>query len=147
MNFETTFTQNLLVTMRSRGQSILNYMKQHLDIILWSEQGQMIYKDDVIENSNMIDLLTWMIELKSNNTNQISPFVSSLFAKAVAQYNVPLEWIKNKNMLTLVKIVKKSDEEQMQDTPITSNKHLETSKDEIKWEEFKPYKRPRKTKK
>ena len=73
MNFETTFTQNLLVTMRSRGQSILNYMKQHLDIILWSEQGQMIYKDDVIENSNMIDLLTWMIELKSNNTNQISP--------------------------------------------------------------------------
>ena len=73
MNFETTFTQNLLVTMRSRGQSILNYMKQHLDIILWSEQWQMIYKDDVIENSNMIDLLTWMIELKSNNTNQISP--------------------------------------------------------------------------
>ena len=73
MNFETTFTQNLLVTMRSRGQSILNYMKQHLDIILWSEQGQMIYKDDVIENSNMIDLLTWIIELKSNNTNQISP--------------------------------------------------------------------------
>ena len=73
--------------------------------------------------------------------------MSSLFAKAVAQYNVPLEWIKNKNMLTLVKIVKKSVEEQMQDTPITSNKHLETSKDEIKWEEFKPYKRPRKTKK
>ena len=67
------FTQNLLVTLRSRGQSILNYVKQHLDIILWSEQGQMIYKDDVIENSNMIDLLTWMIELKSNNTNQISP--------------------------------------------------------------------------
>ena len=73
MNFETTFTQNLLATMRSRGQSILNYMKQNLDIILWSEQGQMIYKDDVIENSNMIDLPTWMIELKSNNTNQISP--------------------------------------------------------------------------
>ena len=58
--------------------------------------------------------------------------MSSLFAKAVAQYNVPLEWIKNKNMLTLIKIVKKSVEEQMQDTPITSNKHLETSKDEIK---------------
>ena len=96
MNFETTFTQNLLVTLRSHGQSILNYVKQHLDIILWSGQGLMIYKDDIIENSNMIDLLTWMIELKSNNTNQISPFVSSLFAKAVAQYNVPLEWIKNK---------------------------------------------------
>ena len=46
MNFETTFTQNLFVTLRSRGQSILNYVKQHLDVILWSEQGQMIYKDD-----------------------------------------------------------------------------------------------------
>ena len=80
----------------------------------------------------MIDLLAWMIKLKSNNTNQISPFVISLFAKAVAQCNVPLEWIKNKNMLTMVKVVKKSDEEQIQDTPITSNKHLETSKDEKK---------------
>ena len=87
----------------------------------------------------MIDLLTWVIKLKSNNTNQISPFVSSLFAKAIAECNVPLEWIKNKDMLTMVKIVKEADEEQIQDTPITSSKHLEISKDEIKWEKFKPF--------
>ena len=65
--------------------------------------------DDVIENSNMIDLLTWMIKLKPNNTNQITPFVSSLFAKAIAECNVPLEWIKNKDMLTMVEMVKESD--------------------------------------
>ena len=47
-----------------------------------------------------------MIKVKSNNTNQISPFVSSLCAKAIAECNVPLEWIKNKDMLTMVKIVK-----------------------------------------
>ena len=51
----------------------------------------MIYKDDVIDSSNMIDLFSWVIKLKSNNTNQISPFVNSLFAKAIAEYNVPLE--------------------------------------------------------
>ena len=55
----------------------------------------MIYKDDVIDSSNMIDLFSWVIKLKSNNTNQISPFVNSLFAEAIAEYNVPLEWIKN----------------------------------------------------
>ena len=71
----------------------------------------MIYKDDVIENSNMIDLLAWIIKLKSNNTNQISPFVNSLFAKAIAEFNVPLEWIKNKDLLTIVKMVIESDEE------------------------------------
>ena len=65
--------------------------------------------DDVIENSNMIDLLTWMIKLKPNNTNQIPPFVSSLFAKAIAECNVPLERIKNKDMLTMVEMVKESD--------------------------------------
>ena len=85
----------------------------------------MIYKDDVIENSNMTDLLKWMIKLKLNNTNQISPFVSSLFAKAIAKCNVPLEWIKIK---TMVKMVKKSDEEQMQDTSITSSKLRKTRK-------------------
>ena len=102
----------------------------------------MIYKAHVIENSNMIDLLTLMIKLKLSNTNQISPF-----AKAIAECNVPLEWIKNKDMLAMVRMVKESDEEQMQDTSVTSSKLLEKPEDEIKWEEFKPYKRSRKTKK
>ena len=66
----------------------------------------MVYKNDVIENSNMIDLLKWMIKLKSNNTNQISPFVSSLFVQAIAECNVLAEWIKNKDMVTMVKMVK-----------------------------------------
>ena len=47
----------------------------------------------------------------------------------------------------MVKIVKESDEELMKDSPITSSKLLEKPKVEIKWEEFKPYKRPEKTKK
>ena len=47
-----------------------------------------------------------MIKLKSNNTNQISPFVSSLFVKAIAECNVLAEWIKNKDMVTMVKMVK-----------------------------------------
>ena len=71
INFETTFTQSLPLTLRSRGQLVLSYLKQHSNIISWNEQEQMIYKDDVIEKSNMIDLLTWMIKLKSNNTSQV----------------------------------------------------------------------------
>ena len=91
MNFETTFTQSLPVTLRPRGQLLLNYLKQHSNIILWNKQGQMIYKDDIIENSNMADLLSWMIKSKSKNNNQISPFVTSLFVKAIAECNVPLD--------------------------------------------------------
>ena len=106
MDFKSTFTQSLPVTPRSRRQLVLNYLKQHSNFISWNEQGQMIYKDNVIENSNVIDLLTCMIKLKSNNTNQISPFVNLLFVKATVECNVPLEWIKNKDMLTMVKMVK-----------------------------------------
>ena len=68
----------------------------------------MSYKYDVIENSNMIDLLLWMIKLKSNKTNQISPFASSLFLKAITECNAPPEWIQNKDMVTMVKMVKYS---------------------------------------
>ena len=50
MNFETMFIQSLPVTLRSRGQLVLNYLKQHSNIISRNEQGQMIYKDDVKEN-------------------------------------------------------------------------------------------------
>ena len=140
INFETMFTQSLPVTLRSRGQLVLNYLKKHPNIS-WNEQVQMIYKDDVIENSNMTDLLTWMIKLTPNNTNQTSPFVSSLFAKTIAECNVSLKWIKNKDMLTMVKMIKESDEEQMQDTSITSRKLLEKTENKTKWEEFKLYKR------
>ena len=66
-----------------------------------------------------------MIKLKPNNTNQVPPFVSLLFAKAIAECNVPLEWIKNKDMLTILKVTEESDEQQMQDTSITSSKLLE----------------------
>ena len=69
--------------------------------------------------------------------------MSSLFAKAIAECNVSLKWIKNKDMLTMVEMVKASDEEQMLDTSITLRKLI---KNEIKWEEFKPYKRSCKTK-
>ena len=69
MNFETIFTQRLLVTLRLHRQLVLNYLKQYSNIISLNEQGQMIYEDDVMENSNMIDLLTWMMKLKSNNSN------------------------------------------------------------------------------
>ena len=46
MNFQTTttFTQSLPVTLRSREQLILSYLKQHLNIKSWNEHGQMIEK-------------------------------------------------------------------------------------------------------
>ena len=141
---ERNARQSLPVTLRSRGQLVSNYLKQHSNITSWNKQGQMIYKDDDVKNSNMIDLLTWMIKLKSSNTNQISLFGSSLFAEAIVECNGTLEWVQKKDMLTMVKMVKESDEELMQDTSIASRKLLEKPSDEIKWEEFKHYKRPRK---
>ena len=141
---ERNARQSLPVTLRSRGQLVSNYLKQHSNITSWNKQGQMIYKDDDVKNSNMIHLLTWMIKLKSSNTNQISLFGSSLFAEAIVECNGTLEWVQKKDMLTMVKMVKESDEELMQDTSIASRKLLEKPNDEIKWEEFKHYKRPRK---
>ena len=137
MNLETMFKQRLPVILRSRGQLVLNYMKQQSNNISWNEQRQMSYKDDDIENSNMIDLLTWLHCFCCD-------FV---VCKAIAECNVPLEWIKNKDILTMIKMIKESNEELMEDTSITSSKLLEKPEDEIKWEEFKPYKKPRKSKK
>ena len=46
MNFQTTttFAQSLPVTLRSREQLILSYLKEHLNIKSWNEHGQMIKK-------------------------------------------------------------------------------------------------------
>ena len=120
--------------------SWLNHLKQRLNIISWNVEGRMIFKDDVTENSIMIDLLTWMIKLRSSNTNHISPFVSLVFAKTIAECNVALKWIKNKDMMTTVKMVKEPDKELMQDTPITSRKLLENRKMEQNQRNLNPIK-------
>ena len=86
----------------------------------------MICKNEIMEKSNMIGLLSRMINSKWNDTYQISPYVSWLFAKVIAECNDLLEWIKNK-------MVKGPDRELMQDTPITSSKLLKEPKDDIKW--------------
>ena len=106
------FAHSLPVTLKLHEQLVLNYLKKYWNIVSWNEQGQMIYKDDAKKTNtktNMIDLLTWMIKLKSNNTNQVLRFVRSLFPKATAKCYDPLEWIKNKDMLTMIKMVKDSD--------------------------------------
>ena len=55
-----------------------------------------------------------------------------MFSKAIAECNFSLEWIKTKqNMLTMLKMVKESHEEFVQDTSITSSKPLEKTKDEL----------------
>lgn len=41
--------------------------------------------------------------------------MSSLFTKVVAESNIPLGWIKNKDMPTMAKMVNKSDDELVQD--------------------------------
>ena len=130
MNLETMFKQRLPVILRSRGQLVLNYMKQQSNNISWNEQRQMSYKDDDIENSNMIDLLTWLHCFCCD-------FV---VCKAIAECNVPLEWIKSKDVLTMIKMIKEPNEELMEDTSITSSKLLEKPEDEIKWEELNPIK-------
>ena len=54
--------------------------------------------------------------------------------QSLAEFNVSLEWARNKDMLTVVKMVKESDEELMKDNPITLSELLEEQQGERKWE-------------
>ena len=63
-NFETTFTQ--LTCDTEVTSTVVIELPKTTFKHYFVEQTR---TDDIIENSNIIDLLKWMIKLKSNNTN------------------------------------------------------------------------------
>ena len=73
---------------RSKGSLLLHYLEN----IQWKKNGEVVYKQKVIPNSNIITLITHAIQ-----NNKSKPVGMKSFYKILAKANIPSKLILNRD--------------------------------------------------
>ena len=76
---------------RSKGSLLLHYL-ENSENIQWKENGEVVYKQKVIPNSNIITLITHAIQ-----NNKSKPVGMKSFYKILAKANIPSKLILNRD--------------------------------------------------
>ena len=79
---------------------VLEHLKKHPDVIKWNKNGQILFKDAVIPDSNIVDLISSVVTNKK--LTSVPVMTQSVFLKALSDTNIPETWIKNKQSKKLL---------------------------------------------
>ena len=86
--------ESVLKGSQNEAKLLLHHLKLQPNIIKWNNIGEMVFHGEVIDGSNITDL---MLESVTNQKqSNIPTMFKSIFLKALAEANVPSRWIKNK---------------------------------------------------
>ena len=114
---------------RKKVIGLLSFIKSSpSQIIQWNEKGEIIYKGQVVEKSNIIDLLRDTMRTYKG----FNPVGNKQFYNALAEINVPLGNIANANQRTRLFQLKSNGHETITPAEVTSsaNKKTEVHKDD-----------------
>ena len=75
--------------MKKQAKLLIDYMKIHPEVIDWNNKGEVIYHGRLVNGSN-IDLV---MDAMNRSKLNLSPFYESIYAKVLADLNVPSDWI------------------------------------------------------
>ena len=78
-------------TMQNRAKLLIQKLKNHSDVISWNDNRQLVLDGPTIPNSNIVDLVTDLMQKRKG----FNPEHSSTFAKALAKINVPEDYVRN----------------------------------------------------
>ena len=93
-NFKERVLQSASKSNRANVELLIDYLKTKPNIIKWNDQGELIFRDQVIPGSNMTDMIIDATTSRKQST--IPAMFKSIFLKAIAEANVPSRWIKNR---------------------------------------------------
>ena len=79
-------------TYREKGKSLLNYLKDGSDL-RWNELGEIVFRGETIEKSNISDLLNDALRVRKTSS---PPKGWEVFASELRKRNIPLELIGNR---------------------------------------------------
>ena len=100
-------------SVKKQAKVLIDYLKIHPDIVDWNDKGEIVYHGRLINGSNISDLV---VNAMSNRSKlNIPPFYESMYAKLLADVNVPNDWIKNNKRLNMIRSHKYDDVEDKKD--------------------------------
>ena len=124
-------------TIRKEANQILRFLKSKPENLSWNKDRELIYKGTVLRGSNIGDLL---LDTLSNRKKMISPVIfANTFSKALAEVDMPKEWIRSEKMKGLIDIQDKENlikekRKRSRSTPYPINfSKIVSSKTPTKW--------------
>lgn len=123
--------------LKKQARQLLQYLKTNPTLFHWNKRGEIIYKNNIIPNSNLADLISLILTQRSvkyplNGKEE--------FLNVLSEFNVPKLFIKNRNLSTKNEVyVSPEIEKSRIEKSIVSKKRkklfpVNTSK--IQWENF-----------
>ena len=77
--------------MQMRATLLIQKLKDHSNIISWKYNGQLVLEGSIVPNSNIVDLVNYVMRKRKG----FNPEHSNAFAKALAKINVPEDFVRN----------------------------------------------------
>lgn len=81
------------VKLKADSIDILNFIKTHSKTLTWTATGEIIYKDNLIPRTNIVELINAMLR-----KNKKVPTGKAKFLEALKEMNIPLHYIRNPMM-------------------------------------------------
>lgn len=100
-NIERAVLHSISKGSKKEAELLVDHLKAHPNVIRWNGIGEMMFRGRVIPGSNIIDMIIDTVTNRKNS--KISVMDKSIFVKALAESNVPAEWIKNKEQFEMLK--------------------------------------------
>ena len=77
--------------MQNLAKLLTQKLKDHLDVISWNDNGQLVLDGSIIPSFNFVDLVNDVVPKRKGS----NPEHSSTFAKALANINIPEDYVRN----------------------------------------------------
>lgn len=94
--YETIVLRSLPKSLKNMGESLLQILRTHPEILSWNSQGEISIKGKIIPNSNLADLVS-MILTNKKKTDYVG---KQNFLSTLQELNVPQLYFKNKHLLS-----------------------------------------------
>ena len=86
-------------TMQNHAKLPIQKLKDHSDVISWTDNGQLVLEASIVPNSNMVDLVNDVTRKRKG----FNPEHSSTFAIALAKINVPKDYVRNPDRIDSIR--------------------------------------------
>ena len=100
-SLDESIVNSLPKSSKTHAKRLIDYLKTHPEIINWNDKGEIMYHGRLINGSNISDLVMDAMNNRSKSSN-LPPFYESIYAKLLADVNVPNDWIKNNKRLNMI---------------------------------------------
>ncbi|GFT52599.1 uncharacterized protein NPIL_268301 [Nephila pilipes] len=107
ISIESDVLNNTPVRRKKQAQKIMNFIQQNSNSLSWTNNKELTIKKTILPNTNIVDLVTFLLKDRKTEPNGLQSFVDALkeiefpsqliknkYLKYMTMHAKPINWIK-----------------------------------------------------